>query len=135
MKLLALFIITVLSCKNSQNILVQKGTNFSDTINYCQIHSPWVSTCLVFYKKNKIANNGLFEKTMESDDGQHWYGKGRFIEKSNKIILSGFSLIRTLNNIQDTSQIESLIFIKSRDSLILNDDKTNIQTIFLKQKQ
>ena len=133
MKFLPFFIVALLSCKNSQKILDTKSYNISDTTHYCQIHSPWVTTCFFFYKKSKETKNGLFEKEMESDDGQHWYGKGEFVEKNNKVMLSKFMLIRTLNNKQDTSQIEPLTFLKSGDTLILNDNNSKI--IFIKQRR
>lgn len=134
MKLFILFIIVAIGCKDSQKVFRQNDKSFSDTVRFCQIQSPWVSTCFDFYKKNNESTNGFFEKTMESDDGQLWYGKGTFKEDKSKIVLSEFLLFRTLNNIKDTSKIEPMTFVKNKDSLILNDVQTDNKIIFLKQK-
>jgi hypothetical protein len=40
-----------------------------------------------FLKTDKNVNGGIVEKRMESDDGQHWYGVGNYVETNNKILV------------------------------------------------
>ena len=67
-----------------------------DTVRYCRSNSPWISNCYSFYKLNNQSSGGTFEQFMNSDDGQHWYGKGKFTEYKNKIIVDSYKSIRSI---------------------------------------
>ena len=67
-----------------------------DTVRYCQSNSPWISNCWSFYKLDNQSTGGTFEHFMNSDDGQHWYGKGKFTESKNKIIVDSYKSIRSI---------------------------------------
>ena len=100
-----------------------------DTSKYCQSKSIYVSNCYVFYKPDKTQNKGFFEKFMDADDGQRWYGKGNFIETKSRIILDQFRLFRTMysysggqfikdDSINDSSIVKRQIFYKKGNALI-----------------
>ncbi len=106
-----------------------------DTLTYCQKNSPWITNCYSFYKVSKDTNCGTFNKYMESDDGQKWYGIGNFIERKNKIIIYSFKLIRTLDNIvMDSTIIQSLSFIKQKGCLFQDEKHKSNKLIFIRQK-
>lgn len=108
-----------------------------DTLRYCQSNSPWVSNCYCFYKIE-----GIFEKFANSDDGQRWYGKGKFTEYKNKIILDSFKIVRTIYHISedsllkyplnDTTNMQSFTLYKKRDELYQKGGKNKRKTIFKK---
>jgi hypothetical protein len=107
-----------------------------DTVIYCQTNSPWISSCLYFHKVEKPFNGGIFEKVMESDDGQSWYGKGIYKEVNNKVILYSFNLIRSINNsVKDSMIIPKLTFIKKSDSLIDSKVIEKGQIIFVRRNK
>lgn len=126
MKLIFLYVIATFSIK---------FCNGQDTLIYCQKNSPWVSNCYKFYKVSKKSNNGTFEKFMESDDGQKWYGIGKFRENKSKITTYSFKLIRTLDNtVKDSVTIKKNSFVKHLDSLSqFENDKSN-KAVFVRQK-
>lgn len=66
-----------------------------DTTVFCQTSSPWISNCLLFYKKKK-KNKWRFEKKIETDDGQRCDGKRIFKEYDNKVILYKFYFIEPM---------------------------------------
>lgn len=106
-----------------------------DTLIYCQKNSPWISSCYKFYKVNKKSGNGTFEKFMESDDGQKWYGIGKFSETKTKMIIYSFNLIRTLDNsVKDSVTIKGTSFVKHLDSLIQSKSNKSNKTVFVRQK-
>jgi hypothetical protein len=99
-----------------------------------------------FYKENKQSDSGTFEKKMESDDGQNWYGKGTFIEFKVKLMLKSFELIRTMNYnnidngqnkklVTDTTVIPTLIFLKSGADLIEEEKGKHSKKIFTRQNK
>ncbi len=82
---------------------------------------------------------------MDADDGQRWYGIGKFRETKSEIILDSYKTIRTMyqhksdgqiikgNSVNDTTLINSLVFYKSKKGMIYLDFGGN-KTIFLKSK-
>ncbi len=78
---------------------------------------------------------------MDSDDGQHWYGIGKFTEFKNKIILYSFQLIHTVNYInsdsvsnekiiRDTTIIQTATFFKDGNTLFQPSKTKNGKIIF-----
>ena len=138
---LILFALSVLSlsCAGSKYNRTQNNavSIFSrDTIAYCQAKSPWISNCLYFYKTDNQSKGGTFEKIMESDDGQRWYGKGKYKEAQNKVILHSFKLIRSLyNSIKDSTTIPTLEYLKNKDSLVQLEDIQTNRIIFVRQNK
>jgi len=134
--MILLSFIILLSCTSAQKNITQ-NSNYSflgkDTSVYCQTNSPWVANCYSFYKVDKLSSSGIFENTVESDDGQHWRGKGRFTEYENKISIDSFRLIRTLKKNSDTTVIPSFNFIKEGDKLTLYRTVENTKVFFAKQ--
>ena len=148
MKTFLLFSVISLSCNTSKSVAhtnngLYNGKFYSrkDTLIYCQTLSPWVANCYYFYKFNKTSNSGLFEKLMDSDDGQHWYGIGKFTEFKNKIILYSFQLIHTVNYInsdsvsnekiiRDTTIIQTATFFKDGNTLFQPSKTKNGKIIF-----
>jgi len=102
-----------------------------DTLVYCQKNSPWISNCYYFYKSSKKMRNGIFQKSMESDDGQNWYGIGKFRETKRRIVIFSFSLIRTYDkSVKDSTTIQTFKFIKKNKSLIQSGNKKSEEVIF-----
>ena len=126
MKLIFLYVVATFSIK---------FCNGQDTLTYCQKNSPWVSSCYKFYKVSKKSDKGTFEKFMESDDGQKWYGTGKFGESKSKITIYSFKLIRTLDNVvKDSVTIKTYNFVKHLDGLIQLQSKKYKKTVFVRQK-
>lgn len=105
-----------------------------DTVRYCQTNSPWVSNCFHFYKTDNNARSGTVEKIMSSDDGQRWYGLGRFTETKNKISVQPMKLVRSRYHFQgdsfvkdsltnDATFIPTLTFHKQKGQIVLKGSK------------
>ncbi len=143
--------ITFIPMKNKQKVaLVFIFLSFcainvfgQDTLRYCQSHSPWVSNCYHFYKLDKQSTVGIFEKFMYSDDGQRWYGKGKFTEYKNKIVLDSFKIVRTIYHIRgdsllkdfltgDTTNMHPLTFQKKGNNLYQKRANKIRKTVFMR---
>ena len=75
--------------------------------------------------------NGIFQKSMESDDGQNWYGIGKFRETKRRIVIFSFSLIRTYDkSVKDSKTVQTFKFIKKNKSLIQSGNKKSEEVIF-----
>ena len=75
--------------------------------------------------------NGIFQKSMESDDGQNWYGIGKFRETKRRIVIFSFSLIRTYDkSVKDSTTVQTFKFIKKNKSLIQSGNKKSEEVIF-----
>jgi len=74
-------------------------TNLSlaqDTTRYYQTNlQPYGSNCYRFYKVKKADKSGSFERLQGFDDGQSFYGKGKFIESKKAIKLKPYLFIKT----------------------------------------
>jgi len=118
-----LIVMLLAGCRSTQRVnSTIATTNLKDTACYCQTHSPWISNCFCFYRENASTVKGIFEKKMESDDGQNWYGRGTFVEKPGKITLSSFNLIHSINGkITDSTIVGSLTLVKKSDRLVQDD--------------
>ncbi len=132
-------IVSFLSCRNLKSKSNYENSFLNskvDTVIYCQTNSPWISSCLYFHKAERQFNGGIFEKVMESDDGQSWYGKGSYKEVNNKVILNSFNLIRSIDNsVKDSMIIPKLTFIKKGDSLIDSKVIEKGQIIFVRRNK
>ena len=117
-----------------------------DTLCYRQSNSLLFSNYYYFYKSNQQPLEGIFEKFMNYDDCQRWYGRGKFTEYKNKIILDSFKIVRTIHHfmldsnfndsswkdslIYDTTIVQPLIFHKKGDNLYLKGGRKKNKTKF-----
>jgi hypothetical protein len=115
----SIFSISCTSPKGKSITLRSRPSLIKDTFIYCQLNSPWISNCLYFYGFDSISNVGFFEKRMEADDGQYWFGKGKFKKGKKRILVYSYSLIRTYNGVpKDTMIIPDLDYVFLKDTLI-----------------
>lgn len=110
-------------------VLYAGNCSGQDTLRYNQAESPLLSNHYIFYKQNKHASSGTFDKIMHSDDGQQWAGNGLFIERHQRLILRPFKVVRTMYfikgdsiflnpEIHDTLIIPKIIFVKRGENLL-----------------
>ena len=124
-----------------------------DTLIYYQPSSlPWVSNSYYFHKKNSESSKGTFEKKVSSDDGQRWYGCGTYTDYKHKIVTDTFSLKSmhyhitsryvSASELTDTKidtilteiiPVNSLIFLKKGDKLILKSRRRKDQIVFTRR--
>ncbi|MES2286099.1 MAG: hypothetical protein V4547_10455 [Bacteroidota bacterium] len=63
------------------SILIIQNTYSQDSIVFTQSNSIMFSNKYVFFK------NGSFKHYYQTDDGQFWYGAGKYADKGNKRVL------------------------------------------------
>jgi len=98
---------------------------------YCQADaSPYADNCFIFKKLKPGSKTGTFEQIMEFDDGQKFYGKGKFVQSENKITFSRYMLVRKEYNFKgdsvlkcDTSIVPGGTFYKKGKYLIEYDPR------------
>jgi hypothetical protein len=99
-----------------------------DSLTYCQSKSPWVANCYTFYFSTSQNQSGYFEKKVESDDGQFWWGKGRFHSSNDTVFLSSYILIRCLDGKEQDSSLIAPTFLLKRKNYFIQSNQ-NAQKI------
>jgi hypothetical protein len=72
-----------------------------DTTIYTQENAVLFGNSYKFIKKNKSSSSGFFIQSSSTDDGQLWYGQGKFTETKEKIFLT-FDTTDNFNRIETT---------------------------------
>jgi hypothetical protein len=76
-------------------LFIASVSSAQDTVRYCQENlAPYGSNCYRFYKVKKTDKSGTFERSQGFDDGQNFYGTGKFIESKKVIKLKPYLFIK-----------------------------------------